>query len=56
VSARHSPSRLSSPKESEPRREELNRVLDKISASGIDSLSPDERQTLEEMARRLRDS
>jgi len=34
----------------------LNRVLDKISASGIDSLSADERRTLEDMARRLRDN
>jgi membrane associated rhomboid family serine protease len=37
-------------------REELNRVLDKISANGIESLTPDERRTLEDMARLLRDS
>ena len=34
--------------------EELNRVLDKISAEGLDSLTSDERKTLEEMSRRLR--
>jgi membrane associated rhomboid family serine protease len=54
--ARRSPSRMADPKDSEPPREELNRVLDKISASGIDSLSADERRTLEDMARRLRDN
>jgi membrane associated rhomboid family serine protease len=54
--ARRSPSRVSGQKNGESRREELNRVLDKISARGIDSLSPDERKTLEEMARQLRDS
>ena len=51
-----STSRSSGSKGGETRREELNRVLDKISACGIDSLSPDERRTLEEMARQLRDS
>jgi len=35
--------------------DELNRVLDKISRHGLDSLSPDERRVLEEMSRRLRD-
>jgi membrane associated rhomboid family serine protease len=33
---------------------ELNRVLDKISSSGLESLSTDERAVLDEMARRLR--
>jgi len=47
--------RVASPKSGESRRAELNRVLDKISARGIDSLSLDERKTLEEMARQLRD-
>jgi membrane associated rhomboid family serine protease len=54
--ARRSTSRVASSKNGESRREELNRVLDKISARGIDSLSPDERKTLEEMARHLRDT
>ena len=35
--------------------EELNRVLDKISAEGLDSLTSDERSVLEEMSRRLRE-
>lgn len=48
--------RLSSSKQGEPKREELNRVLDKISALGIESLTMDERRTLEDMARLLRDS
>jgi hypothetical protein len=33
----------------------VNRVLDKISQQGIDSLTRDERRLLEEMSRRLRD-
>lgn len=40
-----------------PRRskhEELDRVLDKISQHGLDSLTPDERLVLDEMSRRLR--
>lgn len=36
------------------RAEELNRVLDKISSSGVESLSPDERKTLERFSRELR--
>jgi membrane associated rhomboid family serine protease len=36
------------------RQEEMNRVLDKISAEGIDSLTSDERRALEEMAKRLK--
>ena len=39
----------------EARAEELNRVLDKISQHGIESLTSDERRVLEEMSRRLRD-
>ena len=39
---------------SETRTAELDRVLDKISSSGLDSLSNDERAVLDEMARRLR--
>jgi membrane associated rhomboid family serine protease len=40
----------------ETRADELNRVLDKISEHGIESLTPDERQLLEEMSKKLRDS
>ncbi|MDE3172051.1 MAG: rhomboid family intramembrane serine protease [Gemmatimonadota bacterium] len=36
------------------KREALNRVLDKISQQGLDSLSPEERVLLEEISRRLR--
>jgi hypothetical protein len=38
------------------RQAELDRVLDKISAEGLESLTSDERKTLEDMSRRLRDS
>jgi hypothetical protein len=40
----------------EARSDELNRVLDKISEQGIESLTSEERRVLEEMSRRLRDS
>jgi BRCT domain type II-containing protein len=36
------------------KREALNRVLDKISEQGLDSLTPQDRTLLEEMSRRLR--
>ena len=39
----------------EAKAEELNRVLDKISEQGIDSLTSDERKVLEDVARLLRD-
>ena len=39
---------------SEARAAELDRVLDKISSSGLESLSSEERAVLDEMARRLR--
>jgi membrane associated rhomboid family serine protease len=39
----------------EAKAEELNRVLDKISEQGIDSLTSDERRVLEEMSKKLRD-
>ena len=39
----------------EAKAEELNRVLDKISQHGIESLTSDERKVLEEMSKRLRD-
>jgi len=38
----------------EGKSDELNRVLDKISEHGIESLTSDERKVLEEMSRRLR--
>ena len=34
--------------------DEVNRVLDKISAQGLDSLTSDERRLLEEMSKKLR--
>jgi membrane associated rhomboid family serine protease len=40
----------------EAKADEVNRVLDKISEHGIDSLTSDERKVLEEMSRRLRNS
>lgn len=40
----------------EQKSEELNRVLDKISQHGIESLTSEERRVLEEMSRRLRNS
>ncbi|HKO16811.1 MAG TPA: rhomboid family intramembrane serine protease [Gemmatimonadaceae bacterium] len=43
------------PGASEARPDEVNRVLDKISAHGLESLTKDERRVLEEMSRRLRD-
>jgi len=39
----------------EPKTAELDRVLDKISAGGLESLSPADRAVLDEMARRLRE-
>ncbi|HEU4990635.1 MAG TPA: rhomboid family intramembrane serine protease [Gemmatimonadaceae bacterium] len=39
----------------ESRREAMNRLLDKISQQGLDSLTPEDRTLLEEMSRRLRD-
>jgi membrane associated rhomboid family serine protease len=38
----------------EVKADELNRVLDKISAEGLESLTSDERKTLEEMAKRMK--
>ena len=46
---------MSAPKQGEPPRDEVNRVLDKISAFGISSLTADEKRVLEDMARHLRD-
>jgi hypothetical protein len=44
------------PRRREAKADELNRVLDKISEQGIDSLTSDERKVLEEMSKRLRNS
>lgn len=46
---------LTPPRRREAKADELNRVLDKISEHGIDSLTSDERRVLEEMSKRLRD-
>ena len=46
---------LSPSRRREGKADELNRVLDKISEQGIDSLTSDERKVLEEMSKRLRD-
>lgn len=43
-----------SPRRTEARADELDRVLDKISQHGIESLTSDERNVLEEMSKRLR--
>lgn len=49
------PKLLPPPADTRKRRaEELNRVLDKISTSGVESLSPDERTILERFSRELR--
>jgi len=55
IAAKRVTSLTPSSRRREARAEELNRVLDKISQHGIDSLTSDERKVLEEMSRRLRD-
>jgi membrane associated rhomboid family serine protease len=55
VARRSAVSRSGGAKSSEPH-DEVNRVLDKISATGIESLTPAERRTLEEMSKYLRDT
>lgn len=42
------------PKAAEIKPDEVNRLLDKISAGGLESLSSEERRLLEEMSRRMR--
>lgn len=44
------------PRRREAKADELNRVLDKISEQGIDSLTEDEKRVLEDMSRKLRDN
>jgi hypothetical protein len=41
--------------ERDPAQAEIDRVLDKISARGIDSLTPAERRFLAELSRKMRD-
>lgn len=45
-----------SPRRPESRAEEINRLLDKISEQGIDSLTSEERKVLEDASKRLRDA
>jgi hypothetical protein len=40
--------------EADPVAREMDRVLDKISAEGIESLTPDERRFLDDIARQKR--
>ena len=49
------PPRAPAPAPPDPAQAEIDRVLDKISASGIKSLTPAERRFLAEMSKRLRD-
>jgi membrane associated rhomboid family serine protease len=55
IAAKRVPALAPSPRHREGRADELNRVLDKISEHGIESLTSDERKVLEEMSRKLRD-
>src|SRR6476469_4889891 len=43
------------PRRRESKAEEINRLLDKISEQGMESLTPDEREMLEELSRKLRE-
>ncbi|MGD2134923.1 MAG: rhomboid family intramembrane serine protease [Gemmatimonadales bacterium] len=43
------------PTEPAPEQDEVDRLLDKISESGLDSLTPDERRLLDDVSRQLRD-
>jgi hypothetical protein len=54
IAAKRVPSLTPTSRRREAKAEELNRVLDKISEQGIDSLTSDERKVLEEMSKRLR--
>jgi membrane associated rhomboid family serine protease len=57
IAAKRAPSMTpQSTRRREGKATELDRVLDKISEQGIDSLTNDERQTLEEMSKKLRDN
>jgi len=54
IATKRAPTLTPSPRHREGKSDELNRVLDKISEQGIESLTSDERKVLEEMSRRLR--
>ncbi|MDB4877361.1 MAG: Peptidase rhomboid domain protein [Gemmatimonadetes bacterium] len=54
IAAKRVPSLAPTSRRREGKADELNRVLDKISELGIDSLTTDERKTLEEMSKKLR--
>jgi len=54
IAAKRAVTLAPSPRRREAKADELNRVLDKISETGIESLTGDERKVLEEMSRRLR--
>lgn len=56
IAAKRAVALTPSPRRREARADELNRVLDKISQHGIESLTTDERKILEEMSKRLRGS
>jgi hypothetical protein len=56
IVAKRTPALTPSPRRREAKSDELNRVLDKISEHGIESLTSDERKVLEEMSKRLRGS
>jgi membrane associated rhomboid family serine protease len=54
IAAKRAPSLTPTSRRREGKADELNRVLDKISELGIESLTSDERKTLEEMSKKLR--
>jgi hypothetical protein len=55
IAAKRTVSLTPSSRRREPKADELNRVLDKISEHGIESLTREERRLLEEASRRLRE-
>jgi membrane associated rhomboid family serine protease len=55
IASKHVTSLTPTARRREGKGDELNRVLDKISEHGIESLTNDERKVLEEMSRKLRD-
>ena len=54
IVAKRAPTLTPSSRRREGKSDELNRVLDKISEHGIESLTSDEKKVLEEMSKRLR--
>ncbi len=55
ATARESATRQAQPPHASPDPARVNRVLDKISQQGIESLTPDERRLLDDVSRHLRD-